>query len=176
MNRRGQVTSIIAFVVVIIIMLFAAPMLMKVVTVPTDRFMTALSSVDASNNSVAAVSSIKNTFTTTFDWVVIFLFMINVIILLVSAFLVDVHPAFIVIYIFGLFFLFVFAPQVIDVVKDFYDSSTTVGSEFATEVGYLPLTKFLVDYFSVVVLAVAFLSGLIMYGKFKFSGGKSGSW
>lgn len=168
MNNKGQILGIIAFIVVIISLVIIAPVLMKIVTTSVSGVSTGLASVDQTNKSSDAVNYIGNTFTNTFDWVVAFFMLFNIIILLVSSFLVDVHPAFIVIYIIAGIFLFIFAPTAMDAVKTIYQTS-----EYTSSVANLPVTEWVVNNFGIFLLSVFILSGLIMFGKLRY-GSQSG--
>lgn len=170
-NKRGQITSIIAFVVVVIFLVIMAPFLVKLVVTPSQKFSDALGAIDQTNKSVEAVAKITGTFTNTFDYLIIFFFLFNVVILLISSFLVDVHPAFIVVYIVALFFLFMLTPSMETMMDKIYSNTS-----FTDEVAFLPLTTWIMNNFSSVIFGVAILSGVIMFGKYKFTSGGAGAY
>jgi hypothetical protein len=175
MNKRGQITGIIAFVLIVITLIMLAPFLIKIVMTPSQKFVTAIANVDTNNVTVAATSKITGTFTGAIDWIIVAMFFINVIILLVTSFLVDIHPAFFVIYLIAIFFLVLFAPTFITFADTLYDNpsfTTLPNGEDLTS--YLPITNWIFDNFGLVIMTVIILSGLIMFGKFKF-GSSQGS-
>lgn len=187
MNKRGQIVAIIGFVLVIILLVFLAPFIMKIVLTPTQKFAEAIGTVDTTNKSVEGITTITGTFTRMFDWVILAFFIINMIVLIASAFLIQVHPAFLVIYILAVGFLVIFGSQVTDILKEFYNitpevaalcndgtisGTQCIGSSFvgSEALQYLPLTKFLVDYFWQIIMGIVFITGIIMYGKLKAGG------
>ena len=175
-NKKAQINAIIVFAAVIIILLFLAPIILKIVVAPVSKVATAFSTVDPTNQSTQQITFIQNKFTGTFDWVIAFFFMFNTIILLLSAFLVDVHPAFLVIYIIAAFFLMVFAPTVLSALGNIYESpSFSVGNENVIQ--YIPITNFIYQNFGFILVGIIILSGVILFAKYKlgnsYSGGSS---
>ena len=170
MNNKGQITGIIAFAAIVIFLIILAPFIMKIVMTPSQKIISSLEAVDTNNVTGAATSKVVNTFTSAFDWVILAFFVLNVVILLVTAFLVDIHPAFFVIYLIAVFFLIMFAPTFISFGEKLYDSSqftTLPNGENLTS--YLPITNWIYDNFGLVIIVVIILSGLIMFGKYRFS-------
>jgi hypothetical protein len=164
LNKKGQMMEygIISFVGIVIIMLLLAPFLINIVTTVLGEFGTELTAVDA--EAGAAVTSIETTYTNLWDIVIILLFVLNVLLLFISAFLVDTHPVFFIMYILFAFFTVMFVPNVLDVVNEVYDHS-----QYAGDVGlYLQFTEFILNNFMVIILGILILSGIIMYAKFKF--------
>lgn len=160
-SKKAQMAEgIIAFVVVTLAVILLAPIILKIfnsVVAPLGNNVASMS--PAANQSAMAISG---KFNAMWDYVVIFAFTANILILLVSAFLVDIHPAFLVVYILTAVFSLIFAPSMFSAIDGIYDNS-----QFTTEVGQLTVTKFIFDNFGVILLAVIALSGIIMYAKFK---------
>jgi len=161
MNKIGQI-GIVSLVGVIIAMLFLAPILLKIVTTTTGEFSDALNSTDS--GAADTVSSITTTYTNLWDWVLIIIFTLNVILLLVSSFFIDTHPAFILVFILLGFFLLAFAPNILDAVDQVYNSAYYAGDVNA----YLPFMDFVRTNFGGIVLGILILCGIIIYGKFKY--------
>lgn len=174
MNKKGDLQSIIMFSAVFLIIIMLAPMLLKIVVTPLNKFGDALSNVDSSKKSVDAVNYVKNKFTGLFDWIIMFFFIFNVVLLIVTAFLVDIHPAFAIIYIVGLFFLIITAPAMLGAINNIWDMAQfSTGDENVTQ--YLPMLNFVREHFTFIVLGIAIISGLIMFGKYRFSQTGSGN-
>lgn len=163
MNNKGQI-GIVALIGVVIAILFLAPILLNIVTTTTGQFATALNATDS--NAAANVNAIVGTYVTLWDWVLIIVFGLNVLLLLISAFFIDTHPAFILVFIMVGFFTFAFAPNILDATDKIYNSAHYAGEVAA----YLPFMDFLRSHFGAVILGVFVLSGIIMYAKFKYFG------
>ena len=67
--------------------------------------------------------------------------------------------------------LFIFAMPIWDVVNQFYSNA-----QLSSAVSHMPLTKFLVDNFAIVLLGIVILSGVIMYAKIKLGGQNASSY
>ena len=161
MNKGGQI-GIVSLVGVIIALLFLAPILLKIVTETTGKFATAINSTDT--KAAETVTGIKTTYTNLWDWVLIIVFALNILLLLISAFFIDTHPAFILVFIMLGFFLMAFAPNILDAVDQVYDSAYYAGDVNST----LPFVDFIRTNFGGVILSIFILCGIIMYGKFKY--------
>lgn len=164
MNRKAQF-GIVAFVGVVLVLLFLAPVLLKVVRAPVVEFSSAINTT--SPLASQTVDSIEGTFSNLWDWVLMIGFVINVILLLIASFFIDTHPIFVIFYIMAGFFLLVFAPNVIDAVNAVWDAGS--GTVFTEETGlYLTGTTFILNHFGEIILAIFVLSGIVMYAKFKY--------
>ena len=160
-GKGGQI-GIISLVGVIIALLFLAPILLKIVTETTGKFATALNST--SPEAADTVTGIQDTYTNLWDWILIIVFALNILLLLISAFFIDTHPAFILVFIMLGFFLMAFAPNILDAVDKVYDSAYYAGDVNAS----LPFMDFIRHNFGGIILSIFILAGIIMYGKFKY--------
>ena len=178
-SKKGQIEGIMAFVVITLVLLFLAPILFKVTLTPIDKFTSAIGTVDNTNKSVEASSYIRGKFTGMMDWVIMSIFIFSVILLLVTSFMVDIHPAFLIVYIIAVFCIVAFAPSVSTALDTFYTDDGTTNSFVKDANGvnfienHLPMTNFLHNNFGKVITAIILLSGLIMYGKYRLTGGGS---
>jgi len=161
MNNKGQI-GVVAIVGVIIALLFIAPIFLNIVRTTTTEFADALNST--SPTAADAVTSIETTYTGLWDWVLILIFALNVLLLLISAFFIDTHPAFILVFIMVAFFTLAFAPNILDATDKIYNDAHYAGEVAA----YLPFMDFIRGNFGAIVLAIFFLSGIIMYAKIKY--------
>ena len=160
--KKGQMDfPIITLIVVIVVLLLLSPILMKIVKTSTDKFGDSLSS--QSPEAEAQIDGITEHFTNWWDIVIMCLFLFNVVLLFISAFLVDVHPAFILIYLVIAFFTVLFAPSMLTALEAIWNSPS-----FVAETALLPYTAFILNNFGIIILATIVLSGIIMYAKFKY--------
>jgi len=164
MNKTGQF-GMITFIGLILVMLFLAPIVVKIVRSSVGGFSDGLANVnqDAANQ----VDAVEDTFITLWDWVIFLMFGLNVIILLLSSFFIDTHPAFVIVYILTMFFMFAFAPSILDALETSYDALGDAPSGHDSG-SYLPITEFLINNFGTLMLSIAILSGIVMYAKFKY--------
>jgi len=164
MNNKGQF-AIVSIVAIMVVLLVIAPVLLQIVKTASSGFSDGLQSV--SPIASAQIDAIEDKYTSMWDYVIMFMFLFNVILLLVSSFFIDTHPLFLILYIVVAFILFLFAPYLIDTVDRVWDSPYFIAENTA---GDLTMTQFILDNFGGVLLMIYVLSGIIMYGKIKFFG------
>jgi len=163
MNKLGQ-ANIVAFIAVVVGIFILAPIMLKIVNSTLDPLEDTLNNtnVEAGNR----VGYIHDVFLNFWDYTIAIAFLVNVLMMLIFAFLVDSHPIFSILYMTSLIFTFMFSHYVVVPV------TTILGmSQFQTEVGQLPIVNFLVLRFDIILLGLAILTGIIMYSKFKGGGG-----
>lgn len=171
MNRKAQAQSIIVFFFLMVALFIAGIIILRLVNNVLTPFAVNL------NNSAPAVSSTitaLQTKTGTFwDYALVLFFVFNVLLLFISAFMVDIHPAFIILYILSVFFLVIFGNSMLTVLDQIW---LMMGTDLET--AQTPMTQFIINNFTIVNLGIIVLSGIIMYSKFKlFSGrGAGGSY
>ena len=161
-NKLAQ-TSIITFVVVVVGLLILAPIMMKLFNSTVGEIGDKLN--ETSPEAGAAVESIENTFINFWDYIIVIAFFVNVIMILVSAFMVDTHPVFVLMYIISAFVIMSFAPYTMEPVTKILGMP-----QFTTELGQIPMTAFIITNFNLILLGVIILSGIVMYSKFKGRG------
>ena len=157
--KRAQM-DILAFAVMIIGLIIIAPIVLNL-------FYTIMDSVGSqfnviSNQSANAVAYVKNTYTGFFDFVVIGIFVFNVLLLFVSSFLVAIHPAFVVFYILLCMFTMIFVPQLLITAEGIWGADT-----ISTTTVYIPVTQFLMDHYGLILLIIMIITGIIMYAKLR---------
>jgi len=159
-SKKGQM-DIIAWLVIVVALLFLAPVMLKLVDTSLDSLSTALNTT--SPEASANVTHIHTVFVSFWDWVIAIAFLVNIILLLIFSFMVDSHPVFALFYSISAILTLMFSHNVV------YPIQTIFGMEdFATEVLKLPITDFIVSRFDIILLGVIILTGIIMYGKFKY--------
>lgn len=163
-NKKAQYDTI-AWIASVVVLLILAPILFKVVNTSLTSFSTAINNTSpvASEN----VDTIKETFTGWLDYIIMIGFLMNIVLLFVFAFMVDTHPLFLVFYIISSAFIMMFAPYVIEPIKQIFGMA-----EFGEAVVNLPLTEFVVTRFNIILLGVIVVAGIIMYAKLKGGGTK----
>lgn len=177
MKNKAQLGGVILFVFLLVAIIIIAPVILKLSTSFLNPIATKFSEIDATNKSADVVVFTKNKITGSFDWVIMLIIIFNILILLISAFLIDINPAFLVIYIIGAFVLVITAPFSIAAAEKIYTMSQfTTGSDNVVQ--YIPMTEFILNNFGVVIVGVLILTGIIIYAKVKFfsQGGQSGNY
>lgn len=169
-NKKGQAFSIIWFFIIVSGVFIVAVLLMSFVNTILEPFKNQVQLV--ANDSYAPVNKIQTSFNSVWDWMVVILFLFNVIILLFSAFLIDIHPAFLVLYIIAVMFLLMFGSTILGALNDLYDPAEVFGTGNVTAGGNaisnMPISSWILSHFTLVILGIIILSGVIMYSKFKF--------
>ena len=165
-NKKGQFDfPIITFVVIVVGLLVLAPVILKIVNGTLNPFQKALANTPTGNESgaVSNVTSVHSTFVSFWDGVLVFAFLFAVLLLFISAFLIDTNIFFVVLYIFVLFLTIVFAPNVLEAINKIYNSG-----QFAQEVSTLAFMDFIRLNFGLIITVVGILTMIIMYAKIKF--------
>lgn len=165
-NKRGQLDfPVLTFAIILIGLIILAPIVLKVVRGTVTPFSSAIGNTVGGNESggPANVNYVLGVFVSFWDGVLMFAFVLAVILLFVSAFLIDVNPFFMILYIFMLFLTVVFSPEVLGAIDRIYDASA-----FATEVTLLPFIDFLRLNFGIVLTAIGILTMIIIYAKVRY--------
>lgn len=163
-SRKAQAESIIIFFFLCIGIFVASIIVLRLVNVIVSPFQAQIGNYSAPAG--AAVGYVHTRFTATWDYVIVFFFFLNIILLFASSFLIDIHPAFILIYIVCIMFLFVLGNSGLYVLDAMWDAFGT-----STETGQTPLQQFIINNFNIIMLGIVILSGIITYAKFKFTNG-----
>lgn len=162
LNKKGQLpTALVTFVIIIFGLILIAPFMLKIFNSFVTPFGASVGNI--TGEAGESVAHITSTFTGFWDFVLIFGFLINVILLFITSFLVDTHPAWLIIYIIFAIILLIFAPEALRVMEVIYDSP-----EFALEVSQLSMMDFIREYFGLILVAIYFITGIIIYTKFRF--------
>ena len=167
--KKAQVESIIIFFALIIGVFIISIIILKLTNSILTPFNTAIGNISAPAGE--ASRQVQTSFVKWWDWVIILIFILNIMILLISSFLVDIHPAFLILYIFAVLFLFVFGSTALSALEAIWGETS-----MAAEAGQMPLTSWMINNFGLVMLGVVILSGVVMYAKFKMFSGAGGSY
>jgi len=161
LNKKAQMESpIISFIVVVVILLVMAPFILKIFNSVLTPFASGVGNVSA--EAGARVTHIKDTFITFWDMVIMIAYLISLILLFITAFLVDTHPVFLILFIIFGVFTFMFAPSIMEMVDEIYNNP-----ELALEVSQLPMLDFIREYFVGIMVGIYFVVGIIVYAKFR---------
>ena len=166
MNKKAQIDyPIITFIVIVIMLVVFAPIMLKIFNDVVNPFGAKVGNISAVAGVNVAV--VQTSFIAFWDWIIIIAFLIQVILLFVSAFFIDTSPVFVPLYILVCILMMIFAPDMIQILDNIYDSP-----QFLLETTQLPFTDFIRTNFATIILGLMVLSGVVIYGKIKyFSGG-----
>ncbi len=163
MNKLAQ-ANIVAFIAIVVGIFILAPIILKVVNSTLDPLENTLNNTNTEAGD--RVGYIHDVFLNFWDYTIALAFLVNILSMLIFAFLVDSHPIFSILYMVSLIFTFMFSHYVVVPV------TTILGMEqFQTEVTQLPIVNFLVLRFDLILLGLAIITGIIMYSRFKGGGG-----
>lgn len=169
-RKKAQAEFSAAIAIVIIIgLVILAPIMVRVIGVTTGTFFkqmneTAPTAVSEANTAVDKVYNF-------FDYLIVIAILINVIILFISAWFIDVNPVFIILYILFAFIFVIILPSVLDAVDTIWSKMDSAGSndpwraDSTTTV--LKFTNWIRQNLMLFSLIVITLSGIITYAKFK---------
>lgn len=161
MNKKAQAESILIFFVLICAIFIVSIVVLRMVNTIVDPFQAQIGNV--SQQAGDAVGYTQDKFTGFWDTVIILILIVNVAILFISAFLVDVHPAFVIVYIIAVIFMFVFGNYGLSTVDAIWNAVGT-----STEQAQSPMQIWVLNHIQLVLLGIVILSGILMYAKFKF--------
>lgn len=166
MNKKAQIDNpMILFAILVIGLLLVAPIVLKIMREVQEPVSNSFGNLTGGGGELAQenFNTVINTGINLWDQVVAFAFVLMIIMLLVSAFLVDAHPFWIVLYILLNMFLILFAPNIIQAVDNIYDSA-----QFAEETALLSFMDTIRTYYAEFLVGMMVLTGIVIYGKLAF--------
>lgn len=168
-NKKGQLDyPIITFVIVVFSLMLLAPIMLKIfysVQTPVSNSLGNLTN-HGGEQAQANFNSVMGTGINFWDKIILFAFILATILLIISAFLIDTSPVWIILYIFISFMLILFAPDIVGTLDNIYNSPT-----FAVESANLAFIGSLRDNFGTILVGIMVITGIIIYGKIAFTGG-----
>lgn len=167
-NKKGQF-PIVTFVVIVVGLIIIAPVMLKLFNTTKASVGAGLGNVSDSETGVNAFNKVMDIGINFWDKVLIAVFFLNLIILIISSFLIDTHPFWVILYIFVCFLLILFVPNIVDSLDQIYDSP-----QFALETSGLSFMNSLRIYFGEFIVGIFLLTGIIMYGKIRYIPAGSG--
>lgn len=171
-NKKGQLAyPIITFVGIIFGLILLGPIMLKMFNSIQAPFSDALLNQSDGGGVAAAAgfNKVMDTATTFWDKVLVAAFVLSLLLLFISAFLIDTHPVWIILYIFISFMLVMFAPDIVGTLSNIYDSP-----QFVDEVNQLTFFSTILTHFGEFLVGIIVVTGIIMYGKIKFFSGGGG--
>lgn len=166
MRNKGQFDfGLITFAFIVIALLILAPIVLKIVRSTVTPFSNTLGNMTDQGAVQGAQNSryVLGVFVNFWDGVLIISFVVALILLFVSAFLIDTNPFFIVLYIIVFFLVVVFAPDILTAVTNIYELNA-----FATETNLIPLMDFVRSNFGIILTVVGVLNMVIIYAKIRY--------
>ena len=157
MKSKKAITDVFVFALILIIILFITPILLKVVHSVLTPFVNSTAIPEAARNASSYAISTTDNF---FDYAAVVLIFAMLIMLFVSSYFVDVYPFFFILYIIAAIILFIMIIP-INAINDKIFNSVT----FAEETSKLPLTSFIYSHYFYIVLIAVIISAIILFGK-----------
>lgn len=173
MNKKGQIENpVIAFAIIVVCLLIFAPIALKVFLSVHTNVGNSLGNLTGPQGTLAKQNfqAVTGPLVSFWDKVIVAAFFLTVLLLFVSAFLIDAHPFFVILYIISFLFLILFAPNIMGAVDNIYNSAN-----FAQEVARLTFLDSLRNNFVVFLVGIGVLTGIIIYGKLAFFSGGRGN-
>lgn len=172
MNKKSQLDyPIITFVIIVFGLLLLAPVMLKVFLSIQSPLASSLGNVSGGGGVIAKnnFNAVMTTAVNFWDKVIIAAFAFAILLLFVSAFFIDAHPFFIILYVFISFMVILFAPSIIESLDAIYTSAN-----FSTEVGMLSFMDTLRIHFAEFLVGIMVMTGIIIYGKYAFFSSQGG--
>lgn len=170
MSKKGQLESpIIVFVAIVFGLILLSPIVLKVFNSIQTPFNNAFGNMTGGEKAQTNFNAVMNTGINFWDKIVIAAFFFAMLLLTISAFLIDTHPFWIVLYIVVGFFTIIFAPDVVSSLDSIYNHPA-----FALESSQLGFMNALRTHFGEFLIGISFFTGLIMFAKVKFFSSNGG--
>jgi len=162
MNKRGDFTSMIIMIAVVIALAIAVIIFSKVFLMVTGELKTS-SDINFDNDTIAIIEVVETKTIPLLDFFIFFSLVALMIGLIISSIYIDVHPAvtviFIVALIVGIFLAGVFS-------NVFYD--VTNEPEIASTAAQFTMTNMILgSHFPIIILVIGIIVIVILYGKSK---------
>lgn len=157
--KKGQI-DMVFFMVLAVMIIIIAPIMMTVFRTAVGGFSDGLANVNS--GAAATVDVIENKFIGFYDILVVCVLLVNILMLFIMAFLVDVHPAFLMFYILTCVFSMIFIPVLLETAENIWTADTISGYTSS-----LPMTQFFLDNYSIIMLIVMVITGIITYAKIR---------
>jgi hypothetical protein len=162
---RGQ-SDVAMAIIVGIMLLILAPIFLNIMGTISDKMGDASGDVQANQTA----HYIKDQYNNFWDFITIAFFFINIIVLFLTAFFVNMNPIFFIVYIFFAIMLMLLVPGLQDLSNRVYNMSM-----FAGDITHLPYSNWLQAHLWLIALIVIAVTAIIMYGKIRGRGG-AGVW
>jgi len=167
-NKKANVDFGPIVLIAIAISLFIfAPIMIRVIGTTTGTFFKQMNETapEAVREASGAVDKVYNFF----DYLIVIVLVINIILLFISAWFIDTNPVFIVLYIMFAFIMILFLPNLMDAVDRVWEKAEDMG-EYDTWEGSsmnLTFTDWIRRNMMMMMIVIIVLTGIITYAKFK---------
>lgn len=166
-NKTGQLDyPVIAWLILVFGLLLLAPIILKVFNSVKTPFSQSLGNI--TNGGIVAQTNFNHVIDTAvnfWDKVILAAFILSTLILFISAFLIDSHPFWIILYVFISFMLILFAPDIIGSLDNLYNNAN-----FALETSQLSFIGAIRNNFGIILTSIMMITGIIIYGKIALGG------
>jgi len=157
---QGMEFSIALFIMMVAMIIILAPFLLRAVRDITSGLGNNLATLSPVGN--ISMQHVSTATTNLWDFGMILGFIILTIVLFISAFMADIHPLFIIVYVILAFILFMIVPALNDTFIQIYATP-----EMYNETSHLPMTDYLGQHFGIIAFIIYIISGAIMFGKMR---------
>lgn len=165
MNKKAQLDfPLITFIILVVSLIIMAPIMLKIFISIKTPWNSAMQNIPGGNLSNENFNKVIDTGINFWDEITIAVFAFAVILMLVSAFLIDAHPFWVILYIIIALFTLLFAPSIIEAANNIYTSSS-----FATETVYLNFLDTIRVHFGEIIVGLYIITGIIIFGKIALS-------
>lgn len=161
-NKKGN--EFLDIIMVVLVLLGMAIMGLIVYNVFSDLNTDIQADSDISANAKSQVQNLQTNFPSWMDNAFLLVAGLLWVFLIISAFLIDTHPAFFVITIILLIFAFIIVMILSNTFTDFSGAS-----EFTGYQNSFPITFFFMEHFLTIIMVMGFSVLIVLYGKNKFS-------
>ncbi len=163
MKKKGQIEQIAFFLILIFSLVFSL-LLSKYILVQFDNALEE-DGLHTTESRQAIVD--MNVAFPTFDNMILVVIVLLAIGLIITSFLIPTHPVFIVVNVFGIFFLAFLGMLLSNMYQDILGES----SELAEVSGTFPKLNFVMNQLPWIAVILVFISTIVQYSKFKGEGG-----
>jgi len=157
-NKKGLEFAPAFYFTLLVVVFIIAPVLLFVMREVTTNTFASLN--DTSPEAVDVGEFAVNKVRTFFDVIIVIGITISLLMLFISAFFIDTNPIWLIVYIIFAFVFVLIIPHLADVVD-------RIWNKFPEDTTALPLSNFLRDNLIAFIITVIFLTGIIMYAKYK---------
>lgn len=168
-SKRGAFDNpVVTLAIALVALLILAPVILKIVNSVSTGFSNGLGNMTGGGGTLAKANFdyITGKYLNFFDKIVLAIFISLILLDFISAFFIDASGFFVIIYILSNLFLVLFAPAFISVADTIYNSS-----QFTNEVALLSFVDTIRNNFTVFMIGVMVITGIIIYGKVVLFGG-----
>lgn len=161
-NKKGQFDyPIVTFIALIFGLMILGIFILKIWNSFSVPFASSLANVSVGGAQASTnFNTVMNTAINFWDKVLVSAFMLAVILLFISAYFIDAHPIFLIVYVLFSFMVMLFAPNIMQAMDSIYDSPS-----FATESAQLTFMNTIRTHFGEFLTGIMIITAIIIYAK-----------